>query len=98
MADLVGFASEIPMSIKVAWILWLAWSIVQAAWFRRARVIAPVYQAPLRRRIGPHRMAAESLKDTSRPGVATVRDSEDPPAPAVATDTHLVTDEPFRRG
>ena len=98
MADFVGFAREIPMSIKVAWVLWLAWSIVQAAWFRRARVTAPVYRAPVRRRIEPHRMAAEGPYDVPRPPGAPVRGSEVPPAPVAVVETHPVVDEPFRRG
>ncbi len=99
MADLVGFASEIPMSIKVAWMLWLGWSIVQAAWFRRARVAAPVvYQAlPPRRRVPQPRKAADHSYDVPRPP-AVVRESEAPPAPAAVVEMPPVLDEPFRRG
>ena len=98
MADLVGFAREIPMSIKVAWMLWLAWSVVQAAWFRRARVAAPVYQAlPPRRRVPQPRAAAGSPFDVPKPA-ASVMESEAQPAPVAVVETHPVVDEPFRRG
>ena len=97
MADFVGFASEIPMSIKIAWMLWMAWSIVQAAWFRRARVAAPVYQAlPPRRRV-PQERAAASPYDVPKPP-ASVRESEAPPEPGAVMEMPPVADEPFRRG
>ena len=98
MADLVGFAREIPMSIKVAWMLWFAWSVVQAAWFRRARVAAPVYQAlPPRRRVPQPRPAAGSTVDMPKPA-APVMDSEAQPAPVAVMEMPPVADESFRRG
>ena len=101
MADLVGFAREIPMSIKVAWVLWLAWSIVQAAWFRRARVAAPIYEAPPRRRIEQHWAATSKVEgpyDVPSAPAAPLRDSEPQPGPVAVVETHPVVDEPFRRG
>jgi hypothetical protein len=98
MADLVGFAREIPMSIKIAWVLWMAWSVVQAAWFRRARVAAPVYQAlPPRRRVPQPKAAAASPIDVPGPA-ARVMESEAQPAPVAVMEMPPGADELFRRG
>ena len=38
MSEVLGFANQLPMSIKLAWMFWLAWTLIQAGWFQRARV------------------------------------------------------------
>ena len=93
MADVVVLANQIPMPIKVAWILWLMWTIVQVCWFRRARIVAPVWQPgpalrPERRRVVPQRgrsNPASTPKAAATGGVlAGAYDVPRPPASTVS--------------
>lgn len=93
MAEVVVLANQIPMPIKVAWILWLVWTIVQVGWFRRARIAAPVWQPgpalrPERRRVVAQR-GRSNLALTPKaadPGgvLAGASDVPRPPASAVS--------------
>ncbi len=47
MSDVLGFANQLPMSIKLAWMFWLAWTLIQAGLFQRARVMAPARSQPV---------------------------------------------------
>ena len=91
MADVVVLANQIPMPIKVAWILWLVWTIVQVGWFRRARIVAPVWQPgpalrPERRRVVPQRGRSNPAltPKTAAPGGVPAGASGVPGPPASA--------------
>lgn len=69
MSQVLGFANQLPMSIKLAWMFWLAWTLIQAGWFQRARVMVAVRPVPMpvpqRRRT--EREMASSPYDVPRP-------------------------------
>ena len=75
MSDVLGFANQLPMSIKLAWMFWLGWTLIQAGWFQRARVIAPVkppqpQPPPVPRRKTERQPVGSSPYDVPRPPVA----------------------------
>ena len=89
MSEVLGFANQLPMSIKLAWMFWLAWTLIQAGWFQRARVMAPVKPQPLplstpvRRRV-ERGQAATMPYDVPRPPVTPATASG--PAAAMEVD------------
>ena len=42
MADFVALLTQVSTPIKIGWVFWLTWSIVQTSWYRRSRFAAPV--------------------------------------------------------
>jgi hypothetical protein len=49
VADFIFSLNHVATPIKLAWILWLVWAVVQVGWYRRARIALPVtppMQAP----------------------------------------------------
>ena len=40
MADVIGLINDISTSVKLAWIVALAWAAIQVMWYRRGRVPA----------------------------------------------------------
>jgi hypothetical protein len=85
MSQVLGFANQLPMSIKLAWMFWLAWTLIQAGWFQRARVMAPIKAQPLpspaRRRVerdpaasSPYDVPKPPLVSASGPAIAMEAD------------------------
>jgi hypothetical protein len=56
VADFVALLTQVSTPIKIGWVFWLTWSIVQTSWYRRSHFAAPVSrpaprpQVPSRRR------------------------------------------------
>lgn len=109
MADVLALANDVSTPIKVAWILWLAWGIVQIGWYRRACIAVPVSQpAPHARlerdRVRPRRArsGSPSTPTPSAPGdvMAAAADATPPSndaAPSGSTPEKVVpsvTDPP----
>jgi hypothetical protein len=46
MPGLTDLLNEIPTFLKLAWLGWLAWGVVQIGCYRRARVIAAMPECP----------------------------------------------------
>jgi hypothetical protein len=67
MTDLFVLANQISTPVKIAWLLWLAWVVVQAASYRWARAAVPAVEEPV---------AATAL---DRNGIEQVRESSSNP-------------------
>jgi hypothetical protein len=70
VANLLTSLNELPLVVKIGWMLWMAWGTAQVLWFRRAHVMVPVATvsapapaAPARRRSVPARPAASMEAD-----------------------------------
>lgn len=101
MADVLVLANDVSMPIKVAWILWLTWSILQVGWYRRGRIAVPVSQpAPYARlerpRVEPPRYRAASATAPIPPApgdvMATASDAT-PPANRAKTTIQLESEK-----
>jgi hypothetical protein len=103
MAEVMALANGVGVSnpIKLAWILWFAWGLVQVGWYRRACVAASPVWVPPARPERPQRPTRAPQQEpvaqvlpfepaASQPVWPTSPESEgaEPAAPA-DSDTHL---------
>ena len=58
MTDLISVVHQISNPVKVAWAVWLGWTLAQVAWYRYGRTMAPAKE-PMSR---PRRNQMVSLK------------------------------------
>jgi hypothetical protein len=66
VADFVALLTQVSTPIKVGWVFWLTWSIVQTSWYRRSRFATPASRpAPRpqveRQGVGPSRRPADAV-------------------------------------
>ena len=73
MADVVALLTQVSTPIKIGWVFWLTWSIVQTAWYRRSRFAVPVSRPATR----PHVERQGAGPSRKRPdAVATPKPSD----------------------
>jgi len=63
--DLLLMVNDIPMPVKVAWLVWMLWCGVQVVWYRRARVEELTAPPPTSRTSSGRRPAAVASKPPS---------------------------------
>lgn len=86
MTDVVVLASQVSLPIKLAWFLWLAWSVVQIGWYRKVRVTASAAPRPASRTQIDETAVVQVLGPVSAAPVAVSRSAtlDAPLAPPVA--------------